>query len=177
MEPTQGSTPEQPSPTRHSETRHDLEVRVRRSPKYGAFMAIGALVGAVVAWLVSVNVTPGLSETGQRVDTTPVIGLVVVGGFVVGAALGAAVALAFDRALSKRTHTEMAERVDVTETDASAVAVAPADVGEAEFEHLDTVDPRSATGAHGPGSQRHDERQLDGHGDTSPQERDRPLGA
>ena len=180
----------------HEERHHDVEVRVRRSPRYGVFMAIGALLGAVIAWIVSVSMPPGVSETGQRLDTTPVIGLVVVMGFVLGAALGAVAALIADRVLSKRAHTATAEQLDVTETDASASVAPPPHVVEAEFEHHATVDPQAGPSAeadaagdphalgrsteadaagdphaHGPTTE------ADENGDPSPEEHDRPRGA
>ena len=91
-------------------------VRVRRSPKYGAFAAVGAALGAVAAWLVAQAFAgQHVNEAGQPVDTTPVIGLMIVVGFVAGGALGAVAALTADRALSRRSTTVTAERLVVGE--------------------------------------------------------------
>lgn len=133
----------QPDGEQHATTREERSVTVRRSPKYGAFMAIGAVVGILVAWLLSSIVEPAVNEAGQRIDTTAVIGLVLVIGFVVGAAIGGGVASIVDRALAKGTRTMVAERVETLErrpdeqdpegSDGASVA----DAGEAAFERLD----------------------------------------
>lgn len=147
--------------------RHDVEVRVRRAPKYGRFMAIGAVLGAVVAWLISVLQEPGVDEAGRPVDTTPVIGLIIVIGFVVGVAAGGLVALLVDRAARKRAQTLVAEQTDVEPAVAPAEPAAagsqPSDAGEAAFEPLGPADavPGDAAGPDGA---------------AGPGERDRPAG-
>lgn len=138
-------TPDPAAPeegARSQERRHDVEVRVRRAPKYGVFMAIGAVVGAVVAWLIGELQPPAVNEAGQRLDTTPVIGLIVVVGFVLGAAAGGIAALIADRAMAKRGRTLTAERRDVEaprEQPAAPLASGlPMDAGEADVERLGT---------------------------------------
>lgn len=91
---------------------HDVDVRVRRAPKYGVFLLIGAIVGALVAWLLSAIQPPGVDDAGQPVDTTGVLGLALVSGVVLGVAAGAVVALIIDRALARRTRTMVAEQFD-----------------------------------------------------------------
>lgn len=88
-------------------------VRVRTSPRYGVFMAIGAVVFALAGWGISSNVEPGLQADGTRIDTTPVIGLMVVVGFIVGATLGALVAIVLDFIVGRKTREMTAERVAV----------------------------------------------------------------
>lgn len=149
MDATPDPASQQPPAQSHEEHR----VTVRRSPKYGVFTAIGALIGIVVAWIVSSNDGPTFDESGRQVDTTPVIGLMLVVGFVVGGVLGAIVAIIIDRALSKGTRTVVAERVETREAgeaDAPADAVdAPADAGEAAFERLEAAEPGAEPGAAG----------------------------
>lgn len=184
--------------------RHDVEVRVRRAPKYGRFMAIGAVLGAVVAWLISVLQEPGVDEAGRPVDTTPVIGLIIVIGFVVGVAAGGLVALLVDRAARKRAQTLVAEQTDVEPAAAAPGAAGvdaadqrrddPADAGEAAFEPLGPADAvpyapgEAAVGVPGDreqgGSARHPESDDDAvpgdaagpDGAAGPGERDRPAG-
>ncbi|MGM1030368.1 MAG: hypothetical protein ACQEWM_10975 [Actinomycetota bacterium] len=113
--------PAQPDgPAQPDETREELRVTVRRAPKYGVFMAIGALLGIVAAYILSAVSAPGVDAAGQPVDTTPVIGLMLVIGFVVGGTLGGIVAIIVDRALSKGARTVLAERVETREADAAA---------------------------------------------------------
>lgn len=115
-------------------TSEQFDVTVRRSPKYSVFMAVGALIGAVAAWLISSSMPQAVNENGVPVDTTPVIGLMIVAGFVLGGALGALVAIIIDRALSKRTTATVAERVEVRRPD--ALTTAEGDALEARFERL-----------------------------------------
>ncbi|WP_413318227.1 hypothetical protein AA0Z99_13515 [Agrococcus sp. 1P02AA] len=120
--------------------RHDVEVRVRRSPRYGTFMAIGAVLGAVAAWVTAMVMPTPVDEMGRVVDTTAVIGLVVVGGFVVGAGLGGLVAVIIDRSLAKRSTTLVAEQTDVEEPEATIEGEPVEDAAptvEAAFEPLD----------------------------------------
>lgn len=145
------ATPDPSQPdggAQRAETREELRVTVRRSPKYGVFMAIGALIGIVSALIISSTSTPGVNEAGQRVDTTPVIGLMLVIGFVVGGVLGGIVALIVDRALAKGTRTVLAERIETHEAD--AVVGPAADVDEAVFEHLEPTSEQSAPGQPAP---------------------------
>ncbi|MGC5076684.1 hypothetical protein [Agrococcus sp. DT81.2] len=134
--PPTGASPSQQS---HEE----LRVTVRRSPKYGVFTAIGALVGIVAAWILTSSVGPSADATGQQVDTTPVIGLMLVVGFVVGGVLGAIVAIIVDRSLSRGTRTVLAERIETR--DAEALEASPADVGEAAFAPLEPAADDGAT--------------------------------
>lgn len=118
MEPTTGSQPDDassppPSQPTPDPQRQDVEVRVRRSPKYGPFMAIGAVLGALAMWLIGLLMPPATNVAGQQVDTLPVVGLAIVLGFAVGAGLGGLVAVIIDRRLSKRASTLVAEQTDV----------------------------------------------------------------
>ncbi len=139
------ATPDTPQPdggAQRAETREELRVTVRRSPKYGVFMAIGALVGIVAAFVLASTGAPGVNEAGQPVDTTPVIGLMLVIGFVVGGVLGGIVALIVDRSLARGTRTAVAERVETREAQADESAE---DADEAVFEHLEPA-PEAAPG-------------------------------
>ncbi|MCH1882043.1 hypothetical protein [Agrococcus sp. ARC_14] len=140
-----------------AERHQDVEVRVRRTPRYWRFIALGAVLGAVAMWVIGVSVPPGLDAQGQRVDTSPVIGLGIVIGFVVGAGLGGLVAVIIDRALVRRGQTLVAEQTDIEEPEAPDAAVdeSAADAGEAAFEPLEPAEPAA----------------------DEPQERDRPSGA
>jgi hypothetical protein len=169
------------------EHHRDIEVRVRRSPKFGAFMLIGAVLGALSAWVISAIQPPGVNEAGQPVDTTGVLGLALVAGVVLGVAIGAVVALLVDRSLAKRGRMLIAEQTDVEAPEQPRAAVAPADAGEASFEHLadGTTAPAGATpvaGLPGDGPARDarpsaDRRDDDALRDDDGQERDRPSGA
>ncbi len=147
MDATRDPAPQDDAGEQHETTREELQVTVRRSPKYGVFMAIGSVLGIVTAWVLSSLAEPAVNEAGQRVDTTAVIGLLLVIGFVAGAALGGIVALIADRSLAKGTRTAVAERVETRERETLDERTA-ADAGEAAFQHLSAGDERSdaATG-------------------------------
>ncbi|WP_246200910.1 hypothetical protein [Agromyces allii] len=95
-------------------------VTVRRAPKYGRFMTLGAGLGAIVALVLTLAFTPTQSEIEPLgVDGGQVFGFLLLICASIGVALGALVALAFDRALAKRTASvavehEVAHRVDET---------------------------------------------------------------
>ncbi|MGY3127206.1 hypothetical protein ACVWW9_000705 [Agrococcus sp. UYP33] len=138
MDATREPTPQGDEGEQHETTREELSVTVRRSPRYGVFMAIGSVLGIVTAWILSSIAEPAVNEAGQPVDTTAVIGLVLVIGFVAGAAIGGIVALIVDRSLAKGTRTAVAERVETRERE-TLDELAAADAGEGAFEHLDSA--------------------------------------
>lgn len=114
-----GDVTENPEPKQQ----HSIEqqsVRVRRAPRFGVFMGLGAVIGALACGLTSAAVEPGTLPDGSRVDTTPVIGLMIVVGFVVGAAIGAVIAVILERTVGRRTRAAEVERLHVTAVDEPA---------------------------------------------------------
>jgi hypothetical protein len=79
-------------------------VRVRRSPRYGRFIALGAGLGAIVALIL----TFAFPENGEF-DRGQVFGFLLLGLGVLGVAFGAGVALVFDRVLSNKSGLAIAE--------------------------------------------------------------------
>ncbi|WP_022888758.1 hypothetical protein [Agromyces italicus] len=106
-----GSAPE---PQYRTEASRD-EVVVRRSPRYGAFIAAGAVVGAIVALVLSISFAPSEAELAERMaddftySQSQVFGFLLVCGVVIGVGLGALVALIVDRAMSRRATRALAE--------------------------------------------------------------------
>lgn len=82
------------------------QVRVRRSPKFGVFLGIGAIVGAVVAIVIG-TVAPQDSTTPRE----QAVGYLVLLLAPLGAILGGAVALVLDRIADRRARTVDAERI------------------------------------------------------------------
>ena len=80
------------------------QVRVRRSPKVGVFLLVGAIVG-VVAAIVLVSVTPQDPE----IPTAQAVGFLAVLLAPVGALVGGLVALLLDRRSERRARTVDAE--------------------------------------------------------------------
>lgn len=116
---------------------------MRTSPRYGVFMAIGAVVFALAGWGISSNVEPGLQADGTRIDTTPVIGLMVVVGFIVGATLGALVAIVLDFIVGRKTREMTAERVAV---EAEEDATPNGEISALDADVETTTDPADDSG-------------------------------
>ena len=95
-------------------------VRVRRAPKFANFALLGALAGAVVAFVLTVAIprdpdyarAKGLPEYSQL----QIFGFLLLVGVVIGIAIALAVAIILDRRNDRRGRTVEADRVDVRET-------------------------------------------------------------
>ena len=101
FEPVDGDAPDERSaPGR---------VRVRRSPRIANFLLAGALLGVVVAFVLTV-VFPANSEF----PASQVFGLLLLAGIALGGAFGGAVALVLDRVLARRAREVEAERLSAS---------------------------------------------------------------
>jgi hypothetical protein len=95
------------------------QVTVRRSPKYGNFATVGALLGAIAAFVLTVAIprdldyarANGFAEYSQL----QIFGFLLLIGLVVGIAIALVVAILLDRRSSRRSHIVEADRVDVHE--------------------------------------------------------------
>ena len=97
----------------------DDVVTVRRAPRYGRFITLGALVGAVVALILTFAFSgqPADPELELGFDRGQVFGFLLLLCATIGAALGAVVALLIDRGSAKRAKSvlvvhESTHRVD-----------------------------------------------------------------
>jgi hypothetical protein len=81
-------------------------LRVRRAPKYGVFLVLGAALGVVAAMILTFafsgtdQVSP---NTGIEYSPLQVFGFIVLICVPVGLAIGGIVALIFDRTVGRRT--------------------------------------------------------------------------
>ncbi|MBM7832847.1 hypothetical protein JOE59_003552 [Agromyces cerinus] len=98
------NTPEPESTPQGAEASVPLEteverdtVTVRRAPRYSRFMTLGALVGAVVALILTVSF-----PANDEFDLGQVFGFLLLACAAIGLALGALVALIIDRATARR---------------------------------------------------------------------------
>jgi ABC-type Fe3+-siderophore transport system permease subunit len=82
-------------------------LRVRRAPKFGVFLLLGAALGVFVAMILtfSFNGTADPSASGVMYGQMQVFGFLALVGVAVGLLVGGAVALIFDRALARRTRS------------------------------------------------------------------------
>lgn len=90
-----------------------VTVRVRRAPKYAVFLTLGAVLGVLVA-LILTSAFGGAeneSSTGVVYSFAQVFGFLALIGIAVGVVVGGLVALIFDRVMSARAHDVTADRV------------------------------------------------------------------
>jgi hypothetical protein len=93
------------APGEHLETEVTSDaVSVRRAPRYGRFLTLGAALGAVVALIL----TMAFPENPDY-DKGQVFGFLLLACGAIGVALGALVALLIDRAFTKRAGSGVAE--------------------------------------------------------------------
>lgn len=88
------------------------EVKIRRAPKFGVFLVLGALVGFLVTLILT-----------SQFPADPAVGFIAsfayfcLYGIPAGAALGALVAMVLDVISTRRARTVTVERDDVTDGD------------------------------------------------------------
>jgi uncharacterized membrane protein len=87
-------------------------VTVRRAPRYSRFLALGALVGAVVALILTVSF-----PANDEFDKGQVFGFLLLACAAIGLALGALVALLIDRATARRAKSVAAEHETIHPVD------------------------------------------------------------
>lgn len=87
-------------------------VTVRRAPRYSRFMTLGALVGAVVALILTVSF-----PANDEFDQGQVFGFLLLACATIGLALGALVALVIDRATARRAKSVAAEHETIHPVD------------------------------------------------------------
>ena len=82
-------------------------VRVRRAPKYGVVLVLGAALGVFVAMILTFAFqgTADPSASGVQYGQVQVFGFLALVGVAVGLLVGGAVALIFDRSLNRRARS------------------------------------------------------------------------
>jgi len=93
----------------HAEAHVDelVDVTVRRSPRYGVFLVLGAGLGILVALILtfSIDSYDRVADNGAVYSQGQVFGFLALVGVAVGLALGGIVALILDRTIGRRTRT------------------------------------------------------------------------
>lgn len=84
---------------------------VRRSPRYTSFMIVGAVVGAVLALILTVSFPPN-----PQFDPAQVFGFLLLGGIVIGVAVSCLIAIVLDRVIGRSASTVVVDRLDVNST-------------------------------------------------------------
>jgi hypothetical protein len=107
--PAGAPVPQEPTETVVSED----TVQLRRSPKYSSFMIVGAVIGAVVALLLTV-----FFPRNADFDPTQVFGFLLLGGVTVGVGISCLVAIILDRIVGRSATTVVVDRLDANLTPA-----------------------------------------------------------
>ncbi|WP_309734534.1 potassium transporter Trk [Microbacterium sp. SORGH_AS_0428] len=96
--------PQDPQAPRTVTDQHVETLRVRRAPKYGVFLVLGAAVGVLVAMILTFvfHGTDEPSAAGVQYTQMQVFGFLALVCAVVGLAIGGIIALLFDRAMARR---------------------------------------------------------------------------
>jgi hypothetical protein len=108
-EPTSAlpTTPD-PTPAEPTASTTQAEVRIRRVPKFGRFLVLGAGLGAVVTFILTASF-----PSDPNVGFGPLFGYFLIYGVPAGVVLGAVVALALDRFSNRRSASVTAEHTTV----------------------------------------------------------------
>lgn len=87
-----------------TDTDRTERVRVRRAPKYGVFLALGAVLGVVAAMVLTFafDGTAQPSPAGIQYSQLQVFGFLALAGAAAGLLVGGVVALILDRVLGRR---------------------------------------------------------------------------
>jgi hypothetical protein len=87
-------------------------VTVRRAPRYGRFITLGAIVGAIVALILTFAFSGEPTIEGELIefDKGQVFGFLLLICATIGVALGALVALIIDRSTARRARSVTVER-------------------------------------------------------------------
>ncbi|WP_105036348.1 hypothetical protein [Cryobacterium aureum] len=88
----------------------EATVTVHRAPRYRNFMLLGAVVGVLLALILTVSF-----PENKDYDRLQIFGFLLLGGLAVGTTLGAAVALVIDRIVGRSRMTVVADRLGANE--------------------------------------------------------------
>ena len=137
-------TSEQRPPVEHIDHEASVDVTVRRSPRYGRFLLIGAILGVLVALILTSVFGPSAEAEAAAPKTFSfgqVFGFMALVCIAAGALLSGLLALLLDRTLGRRTRSYVAEH-DTVGYDEPEDEPAPAQPGD-ESSHPGTATPQA----------------------------------
>ncbi|TFD09862.1 hypothetical protein [Cryobacterium sp. TMT1-66-1] len=95
-------------------------VTVHRAPRYRNFMLLGAVLGVLLALILTVSF-----PENDEYDRAQIFGFLLLGGLAIGTTLGAAVALVIDRIVGRSRMTVVADRLGANEHSTNDRAAEP----------------------------------------------------
>ncbi|GAB3399438.1 hypothetical protein GCM10027515_05790 [Schumannella luteola] len=111
-DPRDDSTPAEVAPAEPSQPA-EQRVRIRRAPKLGVFMLVGAVLGGLVSLILT-----STQKADPAVGFAATAGYFAIYGVVGGVLIGAIIGLVADRVSRRRAHYVVMEREVVEEADA-----------------------------------------------------------
>ena len=88
----------------------ETTVTVHRAPRYRNFMLLGAIVGVLLALILTISF-----PENDEYDRVQIFGFLLLGGLAVGTTLGAIVALVIDRIIGRSNVSVVADRLGANE--------------------------------------------------------------
>lgn len=102
----------------HAEPTHETSfATVRRVPRYGVFMALGALLGIVVALILTFTGSFEESDTGVIYSTSQVLGFTLLLTIPIGVALGGVAAMLLERLTRRHDRVVAVDRETIIAVD------------------------------------------------------------
>ena len=92
----------------------ETTVTVHRAPRYRNFMLLGAIVGVLLALILTISF-----PENDEYDRVQIFGFLLLGGLAVGTTLGAIVALVIDRIIGRSHVSVVADRLGANESPAA----------------------------------------------------------
>ena len=97
----------------------ETTVNVHRAPRYRNFMLLGAIVGVLLALILTVSF-----PENDEYDRAQIFGFLLLGGLAVGTTLGAIVALIIDRIIGRTHVSVVADRLGANEVSTNELRTA-----------------------------------------------------
>lgn len=100
-----------------ADSRQTLEATVRRVPRYGVFMVLGAVLGVLVAGILAMTGNHEESVVGVAYTPGQVFGFLLLYAVPIGVAVGALFAMLLERLQRRHDRVVQVDRETVAETD------------------------------------------------------------
>ena len=121
------------------------QVRVRRAPKYSAFLTFGGGIGAIVAFILTAS-----NRVDPEVGFLQMFLFLALFGVTIGMLVGGVAALAFERAYARRATTVTAERSEMAAPTHPPVVESSMDALPDEAQNPDADSAQAAGDQDGP---------------------------
>jgi hypothetical protein len=118
----------------------EATVTVHRAPRYRNFMLLGAVVGVLLALILTVAF-----PENDEYDRVQIFGFLLLGGLAIGTTLGAVVALVIDRIIGRSRMTVVADRLGASELSTNELSTNELSTNELSTNESLAAEPDSGT--------------------------------